>query len=85
MPIIKSAKKRLKQSKVKTARNTAYERGYKSALKTLRTGTKKGAEALKTAYKAIDKAAKKGVIHKKKASRLKSNASKLANVKKKAK
>ncbi|MFS8159062.1 MAG: 30S ribosomal protein S20 [Candidatus Roizmanbacteria bacterium] len=83
VPIIKSAKKKLKQDKVRTTQNTAYKRSYKSAMKAM-TGVKKATgEALKKAYSAIDKAAKLRVIHKNKAKRLKSQAAKKVVAKKK--
>ena len=79
MPIIKSAKKKLRQDIKRTKRNKQYEEAYKKILDQIRKH-KKGAktdELLKKAYKAIDKAAKKKVIHRNKASRLKSMASRL--------
>ncbi len=84
MPIIKSAKKRLKQTKGRTSRNKAYERAYKKALKQLNSGTKNRKETLSKAYKAIDQAVKKRIIHKKKASRLKSKASRAVHIKTKS-
>lgn len=79
MPIIKSAKKKLRQDSKRTKRNKQYEAAYKKILDQIRKH-KKGAKAdelLKKAYKAIDKAAKKKVIHKNKANRLKSMASRI--------
>lgn len=82
MPIIKSAKKSLRQSKKRLATNARYERAYKNALKKIKSGAKK--DTLSQAYKAIDKAVKRRVIHKKKASRLKSKISRAVNVKTKS-
>lgn len=79
MPIIKSAIKKMKQDKVRTARNKKYEETYKSTVRQL----KKGAKSLDEAYSTIDKAAKKKVIHPKKAGRLKALASKIAPKRKK--
>ncbi len=79
MPIIKSAIKKMKQDKVRTARNKKYEETYKSTVRQLKKGTK----SLDDAYSSIDKAAKKKVIHKKKAGRLKALASKLVAAKRK--
>jgi len=73
MPIIKSAKKKLRQDKKRTARNETYKKNYKEAVKAVLE--KKGKDVKKTlkkAYSKIDKAAKKGIIHKNKAARLKS-------------
>ncbi len=75
MPLIKSAIKKLKQDKTKTKRNAAYKKNYKESTKNLsKSPTKKN---LASAFKALDKAAKRGVIHKKKAARLKSHSAKL--------
>ncbi len=78
MPIIKSAKKRLRQAKKRVVRNKKYERSYKQAVKLLKKGAKK--DVLSKVYKTLDKAAKRGVIHKKKASRLKAKAFRAVHV-----
>ena len=74
MPIIKSAKKRMRSSARKKAQNLVVKQAYKGAVKEARAN--KSDKTIKTAYKALDKAAKRGVIHKNKASRLKSRLSK---------
>lgn len=78
MPIIKSAIKKQKQDVGRTKLNTRYEREFKKALREARKGT---AKSLADVYAKIDKAAKKNVIHKNKASRLKSFASRLTKKK----
>lgn len=70
MPIIKSAKKKLKVDVRRTKVNRVYRNRMKEALKT--ANEKKTKKALQAAYKALDQAAKKRVIHKNKAARLKS-------------
>lgn len=75
MPIIKSAKKKQRQDKKRQARNAGYIAKYKKAT---RASAKK---SVAESYKAIDKAAKKGVIHKNKAARLKSRVAKLSSKK----
>ena len=71
MPNIKSAKKRVLISEARTEAN-------KSAKSALRTSIKKAraedadAAAIKAASISVDKAAGKGLIHKNKAARLKS-------------
>ncbi len=85
MPIIKSAKKKLRKDKKRTTNNVAYEKAYKDAIKKLKSGGKDVKSLMKKAYSVIDKAAKKGVIHKNKANRLKSEISKLSKRKKSAK
>ncbi len=86
MPIIKSAKKKLKQDKKRTAKNLTYKTKYKSAIKAAKKSViAKGAKTASLVSKAvslIDKAAKKGVMHKNKAARLKSRVTKSANKKK---
>jgi small subunit ribosomal protein S20 len=81
MPIIKSAKKALRQSQKRKIRNTVYKQKIKSLLKETRAlaGQEKVAEAKKNLskiYKALDKAAKEGVIKKNTASRKKSRITK---------
>ena len=68
MPITKSAKKTHKQSLVRRARNLRRKRAMKEAVKNVT------AETLPAAYKAIDKAAQRGVIKKNTAARKKSRA-----------
>lgn len=74
MPIIKSAIKKLKQDKVRKSSNRKIEASYLSILSKVKKGTMKD---MKKVHSAIDKAAKKGVIHLNKASRLKSQVTKL--------
>lgn len=81
MPIIKSAKKRVKVAKKATIRNSKTKRSLKSAVKAFHaslTGGKKVAETQSKAQSEIDKAAKKNVIHKNKAARKKSQLAKAA-------
>lgn len=75
MPVIKSAKKKLRQDKLRTAVNRVYRNRIKEALKEVRE--KKTKKALVSAYSALDRGAKKKVIHKNKAARLKSRLVKL--------
>lgn len=86
MPIIKSAKKKLRQDKKRASRNLTYKKKYKSAIKAVKKSfAVKGAKTASLISKAlstIDKAAKKGVMHKNKAARLKSRVTKSANKKK---
>ncbi len=77
MPILKSAVKKLRQDRKKVHFNKKFEISYKSALKNLKKLKKVSISDLKDVYSKIDRAAKKRVISEKKASRLKSLASKL--------
>jgi small subunit ribosomal protein S20 len=69
MPIIKSAKKRVRVAKKAAVRNSKTKRVLKSALKLFTRGG--DAKAHSSAQSALDKAVKKGVVHKNKAARLK--------------
>jgi ribosomal protein S20 len=72
MPIIKSAKKRVRVARKAAVRNRRTKRSLKTALKAF--GAKPTAASKSQAQSAIDKAAKKGVIHKNKAARLQKRA-----------
>lgn len=79
MPITKSAKKALRQSKTRRIGNLKRINAYKTAVKQFNkiasTGKPDDAkELLAKVYQAIDKASKAGVIKPNKASRLKSHA-----------
>lgn len=92
MPIIKSAKKRVKVSSKATVRNAKTKRIVRETLKEFKKALAGGKakeieESQKKANSAIDTAQKKNVLHKNKASRKKSqisNAVKNAGVKPKA-
>jgi len=84
MPIIKSAKKALRQNIKRRARNVQKKRKLKSALKEARDliSKKKIEDAqkfLSRVYKSLDKAAKTGLIKKNTASRKKSRITKSVN------
>ena len=70
----KSAKKRALQNEIRRLRNRSVRTQIKSIVKTVRTAAESEDKAqapdqLKLAQSAIDKAAKKGVYHRKTASR----------------
>jgi len=89
MPIIKSAKKALRQSLKKRTRNVLKMRKLKSLLKEVKTlvtraQAKREEEAKKLlpqVYKLLDKAAKTGLIKKNTADRKKSRITKLISKK----
>jgi len=81
MPIIKSAIKKLKQDKVRKGSNNKVEAAYLSMLSKMKKGKVKD---LKKIHSAIDKAAKKSVIHLNKAARLKSQVTKFLKPKSKS-
>lgn len=76
MPLLPNAKKALRVSKRKTDVNARV----KSIIKTMVDKVKKSpsAQNLSNAYSAVDTAVKQNLLHKNKASRLKSQLSKLA-------
>lgn len=74
MPIIKSAIKKVRKDKTRTARNKKRELILKSLIKKARSSKK--ASDLEAAFSALDKAAKVKLIHPNKAARLKSRLSK---------
>ncbi len=80
MPNTSSASKAMRQAATNKARNVIRKEAYKKAVKDMRKTIVKdasaAAEPMKTAFKALDKAAKRGVIKPNKASRLKSRAAK---------
>lgn len=74
MPIIKSAKKRVKVARKATTRNVKTKRNLKAALKSFQaslTSGKKTSELHAKVQSALDKAGKKNVIHKNKVARKK--------------
>jgi ribosomal protein S20 len=72
MPITKSALKKQRVDKKRTQRNIPVLGRVKSTLKAVRV--KVDAEAIKNLQQALDKAAKKRLIPKRRAARLKSRA-----------
>ena len=75
MPIIKSAKKALRQSKRKKLLNLSKKDGLKSLLKQFKK--EKKMDLIPKIFSLADKAAKTGTIHKNKAKRIKSQISKI--------
>lgn len=84
MPIIKSAKKKLRQDARREKINKKYLLEIKKSLNQVKkaTGQKNVEKLIQMAYSKIDRAVKRGVIHKSKANRLKSRVTK-SNLKKK--
>ena len=77
MPIIKSAMKRVRQQKVRRARNVETKTSVRKQIKLFRadvtaTDVKKAQAELVKAISELDRAVKKGVLHKNTASRKKS-------------
>jgi small subunit ribosomal protein S20 len=76
MPLIKSAIKKMRKDKTRTARNTKREHEMRKVVKQTRKSTT--TKNLTAAFSALDKAAKVKLIHPNKAARLKSRLAKLA-------
>ena len=83
MPNIASAKKRVRVTKTKTLRNKMIKSDLKTAIKTavsaVKSGLKNKEEAVILASKKLDKAGAKGIFHKNKVARKKSQLQKLLN------
>ncbi len=84
MPNIKSAIKRVKTSKTRTSENSMVKTAYKTAVRNFKAAVEDGnkdkaTELYKVAVKAVEKAAKKGVIKDNTASRKKSNLTRALN------
>lgn len=83
MPIKKSARKYMRVTAKKTARNKLIRGTFRSAIKKTREAVAAGRvedaqKWLKNAIKSLDKAARKGIIKKNTAARKKSRLNKLA-------
>lgn len=88
MPLLQAAIKHAKQSLVRRERRLPYRTSLKTAVKSIRDLVKAGKineaeKKLPGAFKAIDMATKKHIIHWKNAARKKSSLSRLVNPKKK--
>lgn len=81
MPIIRSAKKKLRKDKKRTIKNIEYKRAYKETLKKIKKDGSNIKDLIKKYYSQIDKAVKRKIIHKNKGSRLKSKIKKFKSVK----
>jgi small subunit ribosomal protein S20 len=74
MPILKHAKKKLKQDKNRTIRNKKIKDTFKKLLKTAKAD--KAADSVSKAVSAVDKATKKHILSPNKAARIKSSLAK---------
>lgn len=75
MPVLQSSKKTMRRQQRRAKVNARVRQAYKQAVKQMRQDPSK--ENLRAAFSELDKAAKKGVVHKNKADRLKGRLSKL--------
>lgn len=81
MPITKSAKKKMRRDKRRSIINQKILQHMKLAVKKMRQSPTKG--TFQKANQMLDRAVKKGLMHKNKASRLKSRLAKLLQKSKK--
>ncbi|MFP4662654.1 MAG: 30S ribosomal protein S20 [Halanaerobiales bacterium] len=84
MPIIKSAKKRVKTAAKRAERNKEWKEKLKGSIKSFEKLVNEGnaaeaKEQLQETIKVIDKAANRGIIHKNNASRKKARLTKMYN------
>lgn len=75
MPITKRAIKKLRHDRKRSVQSDKVRESLRKLVKTARVSPDK--KSLTTAFRALDKAANKHLIHKNKAARLKSRLSKL--------
>jgi small subunit ribosomal protein S20 len=83
VPRIKSAKKRQRQTKVRTERNRGQKSALRTAVKKVRTATTAADAqvALVAAEAMLDRAGRKNLVHKNLASRTKSRLAKVVAAK----
>ncbi len=85
MPVIKSAIKKMRKDKKRSKANLVYLNSIKKIFnqikKAVAKGTKDISELIKKYYSVVDKAAKRKIIHKNKANRLKSKIKKFNHAK----
>lgn len=84
MPKIKSAKKALRQARARTITNKGQTSALRTAVKRVRTAATAAAatEAYGAAVQLLDRAARKGLIHKNNAARQKSRLAAFVKTKK---
>ena len=76
MPVIKSAIKKLRKDKVRTARNDIFRKTLEQAVRSAKK--QKTAKSVSAAVSQLDRAVKKNMIHKNRAARIKSALAKLS-------
>ena len=83
MPRIKSAKKAMRQARARFTHNRAQRSALRTALKHVRQAASAAAatQAYAVAVRLLDRAARKGLIHRNNAARLKSRLAKFVKTK----
>jgi small subunit ribosomal protein S20 len=77
MPVLKHARKKLRQDKLRTLKNKKVRDLYKGFVKAAKANPTE--KTLASAFSSIDKAAKHNILHENKAARLKASLSKLTS------
>jgi small subunit ribosomal protein S20 len=80
MANIKSAKKRINTTKKKTTQNRSWKQKIRVSINTFKSDLKNrndSKETYRSAQKTLDRASSKGIIHKRKAAKLKAKLSKM--------
>lgn len=75
MPVIKSAIKKARRDRTREKQNNAYRKELQNAVK--KASREQSVSSISRAFSYIDKAAKKHIIHKNRAARMKANLAKL--------
>ena|SRR5665213_3256666 len=75
MPVLKHAKKKMRQDKKRTLRNKRVKAVFRDLMKKAKQQPTQ--ETVGAAFSSLDKAAKKHILHKNKVARMKSSLSKL--------
>ena len=81
MAKLASSKKRMRQEPIRRKRNTAIKSSMRTAIKRAESETDQP-DVMNAAYSALDKAAKRNIIHPRNAARKKSRLMKMATAKK---
>lgn len=77
MPLLKHAKKKLRQDKVRTIRNKKLKDSFKKLVKVAHAD--KSTESVSKAFSSVDKAVKNHILHKNKAARMKAAIAKVVD------
>ena len=75
MPLLRNAKKKLRQDKKRADRNRTVKETFRELVK--KAKLERTAEAISKAFSAVDKAVKHNLMHKNKAAHMKSDLAKL--------
>ena len=81
MPLIESARKKMRKDKKRTVKNLEYQELYKKTFKAIKKGGTKLPTLISKYYSQIDRAVREKIIHKNKGNRLKRAAAKLISKK----